>query len=34
MNLAEVEAHVSGFYIALRRRFLGETGEGAIELGA
>lgn len=34
MSLAEVEAHVSGFYIAMRRRFLGETPDAAMELGA
>lgn len=34
MSLAEVEAHVSGFYIALRRRLLGENGDSAMELGA
>lgn len=34
MSLAEVEAHVSGFYIAMRRRFLRETSDAALEVGA
>jgi len=34
MSLAEFEAHVSGFYGSLRRRFLGEAAGTMIGLGA
>ncbi|HUJ95367.1 MAG TPA: polysaccharide deacetylase family protein [Terriglobales bacterium] len=34
MNLAEFEAHLSGFYSVLRRRFLGEVAEEIVEVGA
>jgi len=34
MSLAEFEAHVSGFYGSLRRRFLGEASGAIVGLGA
>ena len=34
MSLAEFEAHVSGFYRSLRRRFLGEASSVTLGLGA
>jgi peptidoglycan/xylan/chitin deacetylase (PgdA/CDA1 family) len=34
MKLGEFEAHVSGFYAALRRRFAGDLGSGAPAAGA